>query len=103
MRIKNFSIVAAILVLGFTVAGCTERAVELWNQSHETEGQGYGDTMRQAMAQQIANPDPTKPSVNDAAVDGERLNLAVGRYKAGKVGGEESNGGTKQTFKATPK
>ena len=103
MRIKNLSIVAATFAIALLTGGCMERTLDLWNQSHEAEGQGYGDATRQAMEQQIVNPDPAKPRGNDAAVDGERLNLAVGRYKAGEVGGGESEGGTSQTFTVTPK
>ena len=63
MRIKNCSI-ALVLVFGLAVAGC-EREAQLWNQSHETEGEGYGDATRQTSARQIVNPDAAKPSVTE--------------------------------------
>jgi len=75
MRIKNCSI-ALVLVFGLAVAGC-EREVELWNQSHEYEGEGYGDATRQTHARQVVNPDAAKPSATDAAVDGEKAILGI--------------------------
>ncbi len=102
MRIKNISI-ALVLVFGLAVAGCTREA-QLWNQSQEYEGEGYGDATRQTYARQIVNPDAAKPSATDAARDGERAILGIGKYKKGEVtvgdsdsdnggGGSSSSGG----------
>ena len=102
MRIKNISI-ALVLVIGLAVAGCA-RETQLWNQSHEYEGEGLGDATRQTYAQQIVNPDAAKPSAADAAVDGERAILGIGKYKAGKVKlGGDSGGSKSVTSTATKK
>ena len=93
MRIKNCSI-ALVLVFGLAVAGC-ERDLQLWNQSHEYEGEGYGDATRQTYARQIVNPDAAKPSATDAALDGERAIIGIGKYKKGEVTvGDGDSGGS---------
>jgi len=91
MRIKNCSI-ALVLVFGLAVAGCAREA-QLWNQSNETEGEGFGDATRQTYARQIVNPDAAKPSATDAAVDGERAILGIAKYKKGEVSVGDSGGG----------
>ncbi len=93
MLIKNCSI-ALVLMFGLAVAGCA-RETQLWEQSHEYEGEGYGDATRQTYARQIVNPDAAKPSATDAALDGERAILGIGRYKKGEVTvGDGDSGGS---------
>ena len=91
MRIKNCSI-ALVLMFGLALAGCA-REVELWNQSHEFEGRGFGDIERQAYARQIVNPDAAKPSATDAALDGERVVRGIDTYMKGEVTTKNDSGG----------
>ena len=85
MHLMKFFSLAIIFVMGLAVAGCMERTATLWNQSNETEGEGFGDASYRVFAQQIENPDAAKPNAEDAAMDGTRVILAVGEYKKGPV------------------
>ncbi len=92
MRIKNCSI-ALVLMFGLALAGCA-REVDLWDQSHEFEGQGLGDAARQAYARQIVNPDPVKHTAAGAAFDGQRMTVAIDEYKKGPSSDDAESGGT---------
>ena len=86
--------VCVIAAFGLATAACTERAIELWDHSHEFEGEGLGDSNRQTYANQIVNPEPVEPTEEEAAYDGTRAVAGVGRYKANKVTQPEDSGGS---------
>lgn len=102
MQRSGLIVVCTMLAGGFLAAGCTGRAVEYWNSPHEFEGEAFGDTNRQIYARQIVDPDPAKPTAEDAAVDGVRTHKAITDYKTREVsitktGGSGGGGGGSPT------
>ena len=78
MRLKKYSSLAIIFVIGLAVAGCMERTATLWNQSNEAEGEGFGDATNRVFAQQ-----------NDFAEAGATFGIAflqqLGRFTGCRV------------------
>ena len=84
MRFQKLIVIGAVIGVSLFTGACTERAIELWEKPHTAEGEGLGDVTRQNMAQHIVNPEPAKPTANDAAVSSERVGLGTNRYNQGK-------------------
>lgn len=87
MQKSGLFAVCALIAAGFVMSGCAQRYLDRWNEPHAAEGEGFGDTVRHAMAQQIVDPDPVTPSEEEAAVDGVRTQKTVTEYKNKEVGG----------------
>ena len=101
MRVSKFFAVAGLLALVGASAGCSERHIALWEQSHEFEGEGFGDASRQTYARQIVDPDAVKHSPTGAAYDGSRAVKDLGSYKNKTGAGSKKSGGKAETFTVT--
>ncbi|MCZ6847934.1 MAG: hypothetical protein O7F75_03700 [Alphaproteobacteria bacterium] len=100
MRLEKVFVITAVLGMALATGACTERTLDLWQNSHRAEGPGFGDTHRQMMAKHIVNPEPVKPTAKDSAVDAERTSLGIKSYLKGAVAGSSGGGGSGTSVKS---
>ncbi|MCZ6447832.1 MAG: hypothetical protein O6831_06290 [Alphaproteobacteria bacterium] len=100
MRLEKVFVITAVLGMALATGACTERTLDLWQNSHRTEGPGFGDTHRQMMAKHIVNPEPVKPTAKDASVEAERLSVGMKDYMKGEVAGSSGGGGSGTSVKS---
>lgn len=87
MRLEKLFVVSAAVGIALMAGACAQRYVDLWQNPHRAEGEGFGDNHRQLMAKHIVNPDPANPTDMDSAVEAQRLNKGMDDYMKGDSGG----------------
>lgn len=73
--------VAAVIVIGTAVAGCSE----IYFDRRETIGLGTGDGLATTKVTQMVDPWPPNSANNRIAFNGMRMQAAQDRYNRGKV------------------
>ncbi len=103
MRIRKVIAASAVLGFGLMVGACAERTYQLWENSNEAEGMGFGDNHRQIIAKHVVNPQPASPTSRESALDGDRATLGIQNYKKNKTDTTSGGGGSGVSTKGPKK